>query len=229
MKANFKEQYFSSADGKKIDLYEYSPKNKIHSSIILVYEIFGKTEHIHNFAIKLASEGILVHVPDIFSRFKSKMIFPYSKEGFQEGIKIKESLGWQIPVMDIVSCAALLKKKYSVNIMGFCYGASLSWIATQKSFIFEKAICYYGSDIHNFLNKKINCSTTLHLGKEDKGIPENLVKKIKEYALNQNYSVDIFEYDNADHGFNCEDREHYSSDASSLSFKRSLDFLKGLQ
>ena len=38
----------------------------------------------------------------------------------------------------------------------------------QKSFIFEKGICYYGSSIPEFLESNVNCPEMLHFGSDDK-------------------------------------------------------------
>ncbi len=229
MNINYKESFFNSADGKKIKLHEYHPNSKSTLSIILIYEIFGKTSHIHNYAIKLAKEGILVYIPDIFSRLEDEVILPYNKEGFKKGIKLKEDLGWQLPVMDIVSCASLLRQQYSVCVMGFCYGGSLSWIASQKSFIFDKTVCFYGSNIPDFLIKNINSPSVLHFGEKDKGIPKAAIDKVKEYKSKQEQIIKIFEYKDADHGFNCEDRSSYHANSAKLSFTRSLNFIKGIE
>ena len=42
--------FFKSADDFSVPYYEYTPEEKIKSAIVLVYEIFGVTSHIHNFA-----------------------------------------------------------------------------------------------------------------------------------------------------------------------------------
>ena len=227
MNSNYKENCFTSADGQEIVLHEYAPKKKIINSLILVYEIFGKTNHFHKLASKLAENGILVYMPDIFSRFEKNIVLPYDKDGFKKGIEFKEKLGWELPVMDIVSCASILKQKYPVNIMGFCYGGSLSWLAIQKSFIFEKAVCYYGTSIPDFLIKGLNCSAMLHFGEKDEGIPKRAIEKVRKYVAKQDYKVRIFDYGDADHGFNCEDRKNYNDNASKLAFTRTMDFLIG--
>ena len=126
--------------------------------------------------------------------------------------------------MDIVYCASVLKEEYPVNIMGFCYGGSLSWLASQRSFMFDKAVCYYGSSIPEFLEKSLNCPALLHLGKKDKGIPQKSVEKVKAFNKKYNENISIYEYD-ADHGFNCEDRVSYNKTAALLSMERSLNFL----
>ena len=225
MTVNYKKNFFTSADGKLIDLHEYHPKKEIKSSVVLVYEIFGKTNHIHNLATKIAENNILVYVPDIFSRLEKNVFLAYNKVGFQKGIKLKEKLNWDLPVMDIVSCASLLKQKYPVSIMGFCYGGTLSWISTQKSFIFEKSVCYYGSSIPDFLFKNVNCPTMLHFGENDEGIPKGAIEKVKSYIKEQEIPVNLFEYKNADHGFNCEERKSYNEEASKLAYERTIGFL----
>ena len=53
--------------------YEYIPEDKIKSAVVMVYEIFGFTDHIHNFANSLANKGYL-YLPDIFSRLEKSVI-----------------------------------------------------------------------------------------------------------------------------------------------------------
>ena len=220
--------YFSSADGIEIPVYEFIPNIPIVSSIVLLYEIFGVTEHIKELSHKLSEKGFLVNVPDIFSRLEKNVSLPYNEKGFNKGIKIKEKLGWDLPIMDIVSCASLLKKKYKVSVMGFCFGGSLAWKSVQKSFIFDNAICYYGSSIPDFLNNNLNCPTIVHFGKNDKAIPADSVEKVKQFSKKQNNPVKIFEYSNADHGFNCEERKSYHAESAKLAMDRNFTFLKEL-
>ena len=96
----------------------------------------------------------------------------------------------------------------------------------QKSFIFDKGVCYYGSSISDFLNNNINCPAMLHFGKKDKGIPAKSIGKIKTYTSLQKQDVTVHEYEDADHGFNCEDRKSYKKDAAELAFKKTLNFIK---
>ena len=218
--------FFNSADDVSIPYYEYSPKKDIKSVIILIYEIFGVTKHIHNFAQMLAGKGYLVQIPDIFSRIEKDVNLQYDKLGFERGLYLKKKLGWDFPIMDIVSLAALVKQKFKVSSLGFCYGGSIAWRASQKSFLFDKAVCYYGSSIPDFLDKKINNPVLAHFGKLDKGIPEEKIKSIKDFSKKQNFELQIFEYENSDHGFNCDDRKSYNKPSSVLALKRTLNFIE---
>ena len=87
--------------------------------------------------------------------------------------------------MDIVALAATLRLEYNVSVLGYCYGGSLAWLAMQKSFIFEKGICYYGSSIPEFLESNVNCPGMLHFGSDDKGIPIESIEKVKKF-INMN-------------------------------------------
>ena len=110
-----KKKNFKSADGEELPYFEYKSNNKSDSAIVLIYEIFGMTNHIHKLANAFAENGFIVHVPDIFSRIEKNVALPYNREGYDKGISLKEKIGWQIPVMDIVSCASQLKRNYNAN------------------------------------------------------------------------------------------------------------------
>jgi len=221
-----KKKTFKSADGTVLPYIEYKSKNEPESAIVLIYEIFGMTNHIHKLANTFTENGFIVNIPDIFSRIERNVALPYNREGFNKGISLKEQIGWQIPVMDIVSCASQLKKNFNVTVLGYCFGGSLGWLAMQKSFIFDKGICYYGSSISEFLNDNINCPAMLHFGKKDKGINAKSIEKIKAYTTQQRQNVTIHEYEGADHGFNCEDRKSYKKEVAALAFKKTLNFIK---
>ena len=216
-----------SADGHLLPYVQYQPsKNLTTKSIVLIYEIFGFTPHIKNVALEYARNGFLVAIPDIFSRLENNVNLPYDKNGLTKGLNLKEKLGWDLPVMDIVALGASLKVNNNLAVLGYCYGGSLAWLTIQKSFIFDKGVCYYGSSIPTFLQSNLNCPAMLHFGKEDKGIPDFDINKIKEFINKDKNKVELYEYKNADHGFNCSERKSYNKIAAENAFEKTLTFLK---
>lgn len=216
-----------SADNYPLPYLQFEPENNIkNKSIVLVYEIFGLTDHIKNIAEDYAKNGFLVAVPDIFSRLENNINLPYDKDGFAKGLNLKKKLGWELPVMDIVALAATLRLKCNVSVLGYCYGGSLAWLAMQKSFIFEKGICYYGSSIPEFLESHVNCPDMLHFGSEDKGIPIESIEKVKKFINKNINKIELFVYENADHGFNCCQRKSYNKIAAEQAFDKTIKFLK---
>lgn len=218
--------YFKSADDKEIALHKYEPSGSPKGAIVLVYEIFGFTKHIEAMAIKLTELGYTVAVPDIFSRIEKNIILDYNQEGIDKGKSLKNKLGFVYPVMDIISCGATLKLDNNVGLIGYCYGGSLVWRTIQKSFLFDSAISFYGSDIIDFLDLKVNTPTHLHFGVLDESIKKDTIKKIKGFIELSKSNAEIFLYEDSEHGFNCEDRNSYNEVSSQLSFKRCKDFLK---
>jgi carboxymethylenebutenolidase len=65
-------------------------------------------------------------------------------------------------------------------------------------------------------------SVQLHFGKLDTHIPAEQVDK----ARAAHPGVEIYWYDNAGHGFNCDMRASYNPEASALARGRALTFLK---
>ena len=216
-----------SADDYPLPYLQFEPENNTSKkSIILVYEIFGLTDHIKNVAKEYAENGFLVAIPDIFSRLEDNINLPYNKDGFSKGLHLKEKLGWELPVMDIVALAANLRLECDVSVLGYCYGGSLAWLAMQKSFIFEKGICYYGSSIPEFLELNVNCPGMLHFGGKDKGIPIESIEKVKKFIGKNTNKIELYVYENADHGFNCSQRKSYNNKAAELAFEKTIKFLK---
>ena len=216
-----------SADDYSLPYLQFEPENNTsNKSIILVYEIFGLTDHIKNVAKEYAENGFLVAIPDIFSRLENNIDLPYNKDGFSKGLHLKKKLGWELPVMDIVALAATLRLEYNVNVLGYCYGGSLAWLAMQKSFIFEKGVCYYGSSIPEFLQSNVNCPSMLHFGSKDKGIPIKSIEKVKKFIGKNKNNIELYVYENADHGFNCSQRKSYNKIAAELAFEKTIKFLK---
>mgnify|MGYP001368548361 CR=1 FL=1 len=54
----------------------------------------------------------------------------------------------------------------------------------------------------------------IHFGKLDTGIPPEKVQKVKKYSESIKSELIIHEYDEAEHGFNCQDRKSFNKKAS---------------
>ena len=50
-------------------------------------------------------------------------------------------------------------------------------------------------------------------------------QNLRDLVKDQNFNIEIHEYEGADHGFNCEDRKSYNAEASKSALKRSLKFI----
>ena len=215
-----------SADEKELPVYLFEPSIAKKGAIVLIQEIFGVNDHIKAVGKKFSEKGYLVWIPEIYHRIKNNIELAYENEDIIAGKKYKDQAGWELPTMDVVSCVANLKVDHNVATIGFCYGGSLSWRTACLAYGLDAAVCFYGSQITNFLDKEPRCPTQIHLGEKDLTINEKSQKQINEYANKCSVDVDVHLYNNADHGFFCDQQESFNKEAMDLSFKRTLEFLE---
>ena len=180
-----------SADDKDIPVYIYEPSIERIGAIVLIQEIFGVNDHIKNVAERFSKEGFVTWVPDIFYRIEDDISLGYSATDIEKGKNLKDKSGWDLPTMDILSCIANLKVSYNVATIGFCYGGSLSWKAASSAYGLDASVCFYGSQISNFLDKNPRCPTMVHLAEEDPTINKEDQNKIIEFSQNKEPNIRI--------------------------------------
>jgi carboxymethylenebutenolidase len=66
----------------------------------------------------------------------------------------------------------------------------------------------------------------LHFASEDKGIPKESIEKVRKFINKNKNKIELFIYENADHGFNCSQRKSYDKIAAEKAFEKTLKFLK---
>ena len=215
-----------TSDDKDLPVFLYEPSTIRKGAIVLIQEIFGVNDHIKSLGEKFSNEGYVVWIPELFHRIGENITLGYSEEDINLGKKYKEEAGWDLTIMDIINCIGHLKVDHNVATVGFCYGGSLSWKAACLAYGLDAAVCFYGSQINNFLNKEPRCSTLVHLGEEDPSINKESQKEIIDFSKKCISNIDVHLYDKAGHGFFCDKRESYNEIAANLSFRNTLKFLE---
>ena len=218
--------FIKSADDKDLPVYIYEPSTARIGAVVLIQEIFGVNDHINNIAENFAKEGFVTWVPDLFYRVEDNVNLSYGSEDIKKGKELKDELGWELPTMDIISCIANLKVEHNVATVGFCYGGTLSWNVACAAYGLDASVCFYGSQITNFLTKEPKCPTQVHLGQKDSSINKESQNKIIDFSKQSQTNIEVFNYENADHGFFCDQRDSYHKESADLSYIRTLEFLK---
>ena len=218
--------FIKSADDKDLPVYIYEPSAARIGAVVLIQEIFGVNDHINNIAENFAKEGFVTWVPDLFYRIEDNVKLSYGSEDIKKGKNLKDELGWELPTMDIISCIANLKVEHNVATVGFCYGGTLSWNVACSAYGLDASVCFYGSQITNFLTKEPKCPTQVHLGQKDSSINTEAQNKIIAFSEQSQANIEVFNYENADHGFFCDQRDSYHKESADLSYIRTLEFLK---
>ncbi len=209
----------TAEDGHEFNAFEAGTINAPRG-LVVVQEIFGVNSHMRRVSERLASFGYRVLTPSLFDRVAPNIEFGYEPADVEKARATRSQISDEAALLDIAACAAAFGNR-PVGIIGYCWGGTLAWLAATRLHHFKAAVGWYGGGIASTKAETPNCPVQLHFGALDKHIPLSDVEAVKAAQP----QVEIFTYDNADHGFGCTDRSSYRQAASELAELRSLTFL----
>ena len=208
----------TTSDGHKLGAYKAEPSGTPKGGVVVIQEIFGVNQHIRNVADQYAAAGYLAIAPALFDRVEKGLELGYGQEDFGKGRDTRGALkndGILADVQATINEAAAAGK---VGVVGYCFGGAVSWMAATGCDGVAAASCYYGGGIHASKEATPKCPVQFHFGDKDGGIPLNQVAEIKEAQPD----IPCFVYDDAGHGFCCDDRESYNAGACQRAHERTL-------
>jgi carboxymethylenebutenolidase len=216
-------------DGGTFEAYCAVPDSGRGPGVLLFQEIFGINDNMRGLAEKLAAEGYVALVPDMFWRIEPR--FERKDEsGFADAIAMVQKLDMAAAVEDIKAAHAHLRAMPEctgkVGAMGFCLGGALTFVAATQSKV-DAAVPYYGSAINDMLDQvdALECPTMFHYGNNDPFIPEEKIAEV-ESAVAGKPNVSFHRYD-AGHAFsNWDAPSMYDEAAAEAAWARSLAFLR---
>jgi len=215
-------------DGKEFKAYVAEPNGAAGPGILLIQEIFGVNHHIRGVADKLAGQGYVVVAPDLFFRLEPGFEVGYSGDDMTKAFRYYEQFDEKTALSDLGCAVEALRKlpecNGKVGVIGFCLGGKMSYRLSAHHKV-EAAVSYYGGGIDGFLSEAqdIKCPIIFHYGALDAHIPMSSVDKVKD-AFKGRDEVSVYVYENADHGFNCDELASYNPEAAKVAWSRTLSF-----
>jgi carboxymethylenebutenolidase len=210
-----------AADGFELGAYRADPDGRPRGRVVVIQEIFGVNSHIRSVCDRLASAGYVALAPQVFDRIERDFETGYSESEVAHARGFIPKLDWGKVMMDTEAAIDVLKREGSVAIMGFCLGGSVSYIAATKVGGLAAAVCYYGGQIIQHIDKKPRCPVQMHFGAHDTHIPLSDVETMKQ----KQPQAEIYVYQHAGHGFHCDERGSYDQPSSRIAWERTLGFL----
>jgi carboxymethylenebutenolidase len=213
----------TSVDGHKLDIYIAEAKKDSKLGLVILQEIFGVNSHIRDVCDSFANIGLTSIAPALFDRSEPGLELNYETADIEKGRSLKTEIGWDDPLKDINSSINFLRERnfLKIGVIGYCWGGSLAFLAACRSNA-DAVVGYYGGQIIDFVDEKPSCPTMLHFGSKDSSIPLSDIKTISEKHPN----VGVYVYEGAGHGFNCNKRADYDSNASKKALSRTIEHLK---
>ena len=209
-----------AADGHVLSAYT-AGRSDAAAAIVIVQEVFGVNAHIRSVVETYAVMGYLTIAPAMFDRAERGIDLDYTPEGLQAGLAVRAQVDWATTTLDIAAAVDRVGRSRPTAVVGYCFGGGVAWLAANHVPI-QAAVCYYGGQIHDFIDVAPQCPTMLHFGELDPMIPLDHVAAIAA----AHPDVEVHVYDGADHGFNCDIRDSYHPVAAALAQQRTTEFLR---
>ncbi len=209
----------TASDGHSFSAYRAGPAGPRKAGLVVIQEVFGVNAHIRDVADRFAAVGYESLAPALFDRVRAGVELDYTPEGIAEGRELASAIGWDWPAQDIAAAAAALSPAGKVGAVGYCWGASWTWVAASRLGL-DCAVCYYGRHIAAMLEQAPRGPVLMHFGADDASIPPEDVEKIRAAYPD----IPVHVYPGAGHGFNCDCRADYNPEAAALALERTLEF-----
>lgn len=210
----------TASDGHTLGAYRADPEGSPRGGIVVIQEIFGVNSHIRSICDRLAGDGYAAIAPALFDRTERDFESGYSPEEIEKARGFIADPDFDAYLRDTDAARAALADTGKVGIVGFCLGGSVAFVAATRLEGFSAAVGFYGGRVAGFADETPRIPTQLHYGAEDHGIPMSNVDTVKE----KRPDVDVFVYEGAGHGFNCDARPSYHPEAAKTAWARTMTF-----
>ena len=208
----------TTSDGHKLGAYKAMPSGTPKGGVVVIQEIFGVNQHIRNLADQYAAAGYVAIAPALFDRVEKGLELGYGQEDFGKGRDTRMALKNDGIMADVQAAINEAASAGKVGVVGYCFGGAVTWMAATGCSGVAAASCYYGGGIHASKDATPKCPVQFHFGDKDGGIPLSQVAEIKEAQPD----IPCFVYDDAGHGFCCDDRESFNAGACQRARERTL-------
>jgi carboxymethylenebutenolidase len=216
----------AAENGESFDGYLSLPASGHGPGMVVIQEIFGVNHHIQAVCDDYAAQGYVALAPDLFWRSEPGVQLAYDAEGMQTGIGFMQKLNLDDMLKDLLATVAALKAlpetTDKVGVVGYCLGGRMAFALAATGAV-DAAESYYGGGIGGMLDlvPKIKVPIEFHFGALDAHIPLSDVDKVREAFAGRSNAA-VYVYDEADHGFNCDERASYHASSAILAKTRAL-------
>ena len=223
-----------TVNGHEMDMYASIPSGSgPHPAVVIAFHIGGLDEFDKKIADRLAEEGYVAVVPDLFHRFSPEaMAGPrMDRLGHLDDPDIVADMN---AAVDFLTANSAVDSNH-IGVTGFCMGGRIAWMMAAVNPIFKATVPFYGGNIMGIwgsgaqtpydMAENINCPMLFHFGAID-GNPSVADRDKFDTELTRLDKVhDFHTYEGADHAFmdfTNPDRHHQPS--AEAAWPRTVDF-----
>ena len=206
-------------------------------AIIVVMEAFGVTRHIEKVCDRFAAAGYAAVAPALYHREH-----PNPKLGYDEMPAVMRYMGNLRDdelIEDINVTINYLQTRFprtggqKIGIVGYCVGGRITYLAATSCPELSAASVYYGGSILSpfgdgpapiDLSHQIKIPVMGNFGGKDANPSADDVAKIEAKLKEAGATYDFKIYPDANHGFNCDERDSYHEASAQDALTRTLSW-----
>jgi carboxymethylenebutenolidase len=226
-------------DGRDLPVFTAEQEKRVRRpAVIIIHEIFGLNEHIKDIARRFARQGMIAFAPDLFSGAPG---LPEDRSD----LNAMRTVWQKIPDAQLIEDLQTLYRHAirhpdvmadKVGTVGFCMGGAIAYMFACSTQQIAWVADFYGRIYYPELtpNKPkhpidytsgLSCPMLgIFAGKDELITAEhvaNLTARLQESR--QRFEIKV--YDDAQHAFFNDVREHYNADAAKDAWNKTLDFI----
>lgn len=197
-----------------------------HPGIVLIQEWWGIEPHVQELAQKLALEGFVVAVPDLFH---GKVA---SEPNDAMRLMMKAQKNMDRAVKEIIGALNVVKNMDNVQpkklgLMGFCFGGLLTYITASHYPDLGAVVPFYGAGYDPTPEDvaRVNAPVLAVYGSQDEGVPPEQIEQIEKLYKDAGKDITVKVYD-AGHAFLNPDHGMGNEAAAADAWPRAVNFLK---
>ncbi len=202
------------------------PESGTGPGVVVIQEWWGLVDHIKNVADRLAGEGFVALVPDLYHG-------ETTREPDEAG-KMLMSLNLEQAGKDMsgaVDHVAAHSTGTGVGVVGFCMGGGLALLlGTLRPDVVKAVVPFYGLNAWPSPGpdwSKMTAAVQGHYAENDEGVSPAAVEKLERELGGRGVAVELFLYPGTEHAFFNDTRpEVYAPEASAQAWERTLAFLR---
>ena len=192
--------------------------------IVVAHEWWGLNTQIRTIARRLAKEGYVVIVPDLYHGKVADD--PELAHTLMRGLDENKA------VTDLEAAAAWLRAqprvgKQRIGVVGFCMGGRFSQLLALRNTQLAAAVMFYGRpETDPETLAKLHAPLQAHFGAEDQGIGSDQTDALQAGLAKAGKPGEVYVYHGAGHAFMNDMRPSYHPDAARLAWARTLQFFQ---
>jgi carboxymethylenebutenolidase len=223
-----------TVNGQQMEMYASVPSGPgAHPAVVIAFHVGGVDEFDKVMADRLAAEGYVAVVPDLFHRLTPEALNG-PRLGRLDHLSDPDIIADMNAAVDFLQGHSAVDSD-RIGVTGFCMGGRVAWLMAAVNPMFKCAVPFYGGNIMTpwgaatkppfELSSGINCPMLFHFGATDGNPSPEDQAKLDAELTRLGKPHQFYSYPGAGHAFmDFTNPDRYHEAAAKAAWPRTLEF-----